>query len=213
MKPAPFEKTQPPKEPKDAQKRVVDQHWTQKDDLLLKSLVEQYPNNWPLIADAFNSSRVTISIDRRIPWDCFERWSARWGPGSSLVRDPSEVGSPSIPGGMSTPAPATRDQMTTRGVKRLASVSVGGIASPGSSAHEPKKRRRHNLMPDVIRKAAKKREQNQKATGHYAVHSIVYWLIPVFSSRSKETVRNARHAWPIFQDAKVYASGTQSDQG
>ena len=90
------------------------------------------------------------------------------------------MSSPIIPDGTSTPTPAARDQMTTRGVKRLASVSVGGIASPGNSAHEPKKRRRHNLMLDAIRKAAKKREQNQKATGHYAVHSIVQWLILVF---------------------------------
>lgn len=81
--------------------------------------------------------------------------------------------SPIIPDGMSTPAPAARDQMTTRGVKRLASVSVGGIASPGGSAHEPKKRRRHNLMFDAIRKAAKKREQNQKATGKYTSRAIV----------------------------------------
>jgi hypothetical protein len=66
--------------------------------------------------------------------------------------------------GASSPAPP-RDQMTTRGVKRLASVSVGGHASPGGSGSEPKKRRRHNLMFDAIRKAAKKREQNQKANG------------------------------------------------
>lgn len=161
-----LERVLAPREPKDARRRTADQLWTSNDDLLLKSLAERYPNNWPLIADAFNSSRVTISIDRRIPWDCFERWCVRWGGGSSLTRDHLEMSSPAFLEGM-TPPPAVpaRDQMTTRGVKRLASVSVGGNASPGGSGNEPKKRRRHNLMFDAIRKAAKKRDQNQKTSG------------------------------------------------
>jgi len=155
-----------PKEPNDARRRIVDQQWTPNDDLLLKTLVERYPQNWALVADAFNSSRVTISVDHRIPWDCYERWNVRWGAGSSLTKDASEMTFPaSLDGATPPPAPPHRDQMTTRGVKRLASVSVGGHASPGGSGSEPKKRRRHNLMFDAIRKAAKKRDQNQKANG------------------------------------------------
>ena len=156
----------PPRDPKDARRRVVDQLWTPSDDTLLKTLCERYPNNWPLIADAFNSSRVTISIDQRLPWDCYERWCIRWGGGSSLVRDVAETGSmATFEGATPPPAPPPRDQMTTRGIKRLASVSVGTNTSPGGSTNEPKKRRRHNLMFDAIRKAAKKREQNQKLNG------------------------------------------------
>ena len=148
---------------------MVDQVWTPSDDILLKTLAERYPNNWPLIADAFNSSRVTISIDHRIPWDCYERWSSRWGGGSSLARDVTETGSTvTFDGVTPPPAPPPRDQMTTRGIKRLASVSVGANTSPGGS-NEPKKRRRHNLMFDAIRKAAKKREQNQKLNGQREV--------------------------------------------
>lgn len=165
------ERVQIPREPRDARRRLLDQQWTPNDDMLLKALVEKYPQNWALVADSFNSSRVTISVDHRIPWDCYERWNARWGSGSTLTKDVSEMTSQaSVERGASSPTPA-RDQMTTRGVKRLASVSIGSHASPGGSGNEPKKRRRHNLMFDAIRKAAKKREQNQKANGKMHVSS------------------------------------------
>ena len=158
-----------PREPRDARRRIAEQMWTANDDMILKTLAERYPNNWPLIADAFNSSRVTISIDNRIPWDCYERWSTRWGPGSILTKDvemtSGAVFDVATPPPAPPPVPPPRDQMTTRGIKRLASVSVGANASPGGSVNEPKKRRRHNLMFDAIRKAAKKREQNQKING------------------------------------------------
>ena len=145
---------------------MTDQLWTPNDDMLLKTLAERYPNNWPLITDAFNSSRVTISIDQRIPWDCYERWNTRWGGGSSLAKDAVETSlAATIDGATPPPPPPPRDQMTTRGIKRLASISVGANTSPGGSTNEPKKRRRHNLMFDAIRKAAKKREQNQKQNG------------------------------------------------
>lgn len=144
---------------------MVDQIWTASDDTLLKTLVERYPHNWPLIADAFNSSRITISTDLRLPWDCYERWSSRWCGSSSLAKESGEMSSSAIMEG--SPAPPSRDQMTTRGIKRLASVSVGANASPGGYANESsKKRRRHGLMSDAIRKAAKKRESNQKANGN-----------------------------------------------
>ena len=175
-RPPTSDRTLPPREPKDARRRMADQLWTPNDDTLLKTLVERYPNNWPLIADAFNSSRVTISIDERIPWDCYERWCIRWGGASSLSRDVAETSSSAIfDGATPPPVPPPRDQMTTRGIKRLASVSVGANTSPGGSANEPKKRRRHNLMFDAIRKAAKKREQNQKLNGERVCQVFVYF--------------------------------------
>lgn len=162
-----LERVHTPKEPRDARRRMLDQQWTPNDDILLKTLVERYPQNWALVADAFNLSRVTISVDYRIAWDCYERWNVRWAAGSTL-KDVAEMPfQSSLEGTGSSPAPP-RDQMTTRGVKRLASVSVGGHASPGGSGSELKKRRRHNLMFDAIRKAAKKREQNQKSNGEKA---------------------------------------------
>ena len=154
----------PLREPADARRRVAEQIWTSSDDVLLKTLVERYPNNWPLIADAFNSSRVTVSTDLRLPWDCYERYNTRWSGHSTTFKEPMSTSSL----GDASPVPASRDQMTTRGVKRLASVSAGVVPSPGGYANEPsKKRRRHLLMSETIRKAAKKREANQKANGKF----------------------------------------------
>lgn len=58
-------------------------------------------------------------------------------------------------------------QMTTRGTKR--SLSITTPTSASSSAPnvqgEPRKRRRHNLIHEAIRKANKKKEQLQKQQG------------------------------------------------
>jgi chromatin modification-related protein VID21 len=151
-----------PSPPKDAHRRVMSQLWTERDDKLLKTLSERYPNNWPLIADSYNSSGVTIITDRRTPWDCFERWSTRFGPGSTLRALTGSQDSSSSAVEMPQPPIA---QMTTRGVKRLASAVSGMSAGASGPGHEPKKMRRHALMHDAIRKAAKKRDMEKKANG------------------------------------------------
>ncbi|KAG6845239.1 hypothetical protein H0H87_012231 [Tephrocybe sp. NHM501043] len=141
---------------KDKDIRKRSEHlWTDVDDGLLKSLCERYPNNWALISECFNASRLTISTDKRTPRDCLDRWREKWGPETRRLPDSSSVIE-------ATPPPT---QMTTRGVKRLASVSVSG-ASPGGmlAGSEPRKKRRHALVMDTIRKANKKRaEALQKA--------------------------------------------------
>ncbi|KAG1819471.1 uncharacterized protein BJ212DRAFT_1445930 [Suillus subaureus] len=136
---------------KDGKKRS-EHLWSSDEDSLLKTLVERYPNNWLLVADSFNSSRVTISTDKRTPWECFERWSSRLGSGHRLHPDVnSPVNTERTPPPASTSA---QGQMTTRGVKRLAT----GLTS------DAKKRRRHTFMYETMRKAAKKREAAQKAS-------------------------------------------------
>lgn len=142
-----------PQSHKDSRKRTNDHLWSSSDDLLLKSLIDKYPGNWTLISECFNSSRTTISTDKRDRRDCHERWKEKWGP-DSRHRIP-EPGSAGIPD--STPPPSTPNQMTTRGVKRLASASVSGPNANPVAGSEPKKRRRHLLIQDTIRKAAKKR--------------------------------------------------------
>lgn len=147
---------------KDGKKRS-EHLWSSDEDSLLKTLVERYPNNWLLVADSFNSSRNTISTDKRTPWECFERWSSRFGSGHRLHPD---VNSPV--NAERTPPPAStsaQGQMTTRGVKRLASMSVTQNQSPGAGlTSDTKKRRRHTFMYETMRKAAKKREAAQKAS-------------------------------------------------
>lgn len=133
--------------------------------MLLKSLTERYPGNWQLICDSFNSSRLAMSADKRSPWDCLERWRLKWGTSSHQAQGtPSEL-TPQAP------SPETPSQMTTRGVRRLASANVNAANRAVSSGpanvsnSDTKKRRRHNLMYDTIRKAGKKREATQKANG------------------------------------------------
>lgn len=147
---------------KDGKKRS-EHLWSSDEDTLLKILVERYPNNWLLVADSFNSSRVTISTDKRTPWECFERWSSRFGNGHRLHPDVnSPVNTERTPPPASTSA---QGQMTTRGVKRLASMSVTQNQSPGAGlTSDTKKRRRHTFMYETMRKAAKKREAAQKAS-------------------------------------------------
>jgi chromatin modification-related protein VID21 len=137
-----------------ARGKTSDLIWTPQDDATLKQLAEKYPNNWILVAEAFNTLRVSASIDKRSPLDCYERWRTRFG--GATAEDEHR------------PPQTPTTQMTTRGTKRSMSTNVAAAASagtPGGSQAEPKKRRRHNLMFDTIRKAAKKREAAQKANG------------------------------------------------
>ncbi|KAG9318171.1 hypothetical protein JVU11DRAFT_248 [Chiua virens] len=160
-----------PHPPKDNKKRL-DHAWTPAEDALLKSFVEKYTSNWTLVADSFNSARVTISIDKRTPWDCFERWNLKLGKLSG-VSALGDVTSPTVGDGTPPPTPSTSTsaqiQMTTRGVKRLANISItqgqaGGAGATGVSiSSDAIKRRRHSLMYETIRRTAKKREATQKA--------------------------------------------------
>lgn len=142
--------------------------WTVVDDNLLKALADKYPNNWALIAECYNSARLTISTDKRSPRDCQERWKERWAPELSRSKT-QEVATPidelaAPPMTPMTPTPPT-PSMTTRGIKRLASASVSG-PPPAASGSDAKKRRRHQFVQETMRKAAKKRaEQAQKILG------------------------------------------------
>lgn len=130
------------------------------EDTQLKTLAERYPNNWPLVAEAFNSSRLTISTDRRTPYDCFERWNTRFNTNGKPGDATPDVTLPPTPASASV---STTTQMTTRGVKRLASASISGappLTIPGTG--EGKRRRRHGLVLDAIRKSIKKKDQTAK---------------------------------------------------
>jgi chromatin modification-related protein VID21 len=134
--------------------------WSTADDALLKSLVDKYPNNWPLVAECYNASRLTSSTDRRMPSECLERWKGRWGS----ERKPFAIETTHPPADDHT-ASGSSGQMTTRGVKRLASASISSPVNQGVvHSSESKKRRRHILLQESMRRAAKKRaEAAQKA--------------------------------------------------
>lgn len=169
--------------PQDARKRA-DHIWTTDDDILLKKLVDKYPNNWALICDSFNSSRVTVSTDKRTLWDCLERWDFRWG-GNRLLPHATLT---DLTSSVNLDGTSTLPQMTTRGVKRLASSSISSGSTSGVG--ESKRRRRHVSMLETIRKAAKKREATQKSNRTYSVVIVVIRMLTQMT-RSKSTQVNS----------------------
>lgn len=141
----------------------MDHLWSPNDDTLLKQLVDRYSTNWALVAECYNSARLTTPMERRTPIDCAERWKERWSAERKL--QPSEAPQPAAEDGIATSSP---NQMTTRAVKRRASTSVSG--TPGATVGGEKKRRRHYLLQESIKKAAKKRSDSiQKMLGKFAL--------------------------------------------
>ncbi|KAL9051446.1 MAG: hypothetical protein Q9162_006015 [Coniocarpon cinnabarinum] len=48
--------------------------WTPEDDHQLKQYAKDFPSNWALISDRLSSrSQYTPSVNRRTPWECYER--------------------------------------------------------------------------------------------------------------------------------------------
>ena len=154
-----------PAPPRDVRKRNADHQndavaWTPAEDALLKQAVEKYPYNWHLIADFFNSMRVTISTDKRTAWECLERWREKF---SAQAR--ADAADDNAAASASTSAAASH--MTTRGHKRSATQAVTASGGSSGSSNEPRKRRRHAAMHDALRKSARKREVQQKNSGAY----------------------------------------------
>jgi chromatin modification-related protein VID21 len=154
--------------PRDSAKRG-DTLWSLQDDLLLRGLVEKYPKNWGLVADMFNSSRGAIAMEKRADWECKERYRLRWLGKERNERDFMQDSS------SSTFTRPLQPQITTR--KRMASVSSSamGAGLVQSATFEPRKRRRHTLMFETLRKVVKKRDAAQKAAGNCA--PVVYFFV------------------------------------
>ncbi|WVO13268.1 hypothetical protein L204_100881 [Cryptococcus depauperatus] len=60
--------------------------WSSEEDECLLRLVSQFPFNWDLIADAFNTEMVFISVERRNAYECWERWYYNFGEGKDKPR-------------------------------------------------------------------------------------------------------------------------------
>ena len=139
----------------------VEHQWSSNEDTILKSLADKYFNNWELIAESFIAISQTVKTDKRTSRDCQERWKDRWSQDrrtGMVPETPSAVDGTPPPQALAAPPP-TPNQMMTRGVKRGASTSISSPSFAGLSEPSSKKRRRHVLMQDLVRKAAKKRAE------------------------------------------------------
>ncbi|KAG2020430.1 hypothetical protein CC2G_005773 [Coprinopsis cinerea AmutBmut pab1-1] len=215
-----------PPQARDARRAKVDQYWSTNDDLLLKSLVDKYPGNWNLIAECFNGCRKTTPSDRRTPTDCMDRWKVKWGMDLLTKDNPqgnSEDQSPptgvqasssnDISMSNSTPSVAAGPSVTTRGVRRLASASVSSQVAPSVSAgNEPKKRRRHLLLQETIRKTNRKKADQQakqlanqrKTPGMHETH-IQYTKLPRLSPMELSRLKAERDAAQLAEIQKARA--------
>ena len=97
-------------------------------------------------------------------------------------------------------------QMTTRGVKRLASASISSPANQGViHSSESKKRRRHILLQESMRRATKKRaEANQKllSESFHCQHDLSYIYIYIYYG--KRPTGNQRKAPAIHETHNQY---------
>lgn len=118
-----------PVEPPNAEARAGNFDWTSEEDNILLAYSKQYAYNWHLIADIFNIATKRVSTDMRIPWDMYNRWNKRFGPGSQASASASDLSS------------AKKDK------KKAVSKYEG-----------PKKKLRHICLYDAMRKLQKKRE-------------------------------------------------------
>jgi len=142
---------------KDKQRKssVTEHLWSQPDDTLLKSLIDKYSMNWNLIAECYNASRLTTPTDRKTPQECFERWKERWGPATNKP-NLAEVASTAEETGASSSGVSLRKRSTT------ATPNLNTQAM--TSSNDSKKRRRHILLQDSIRKLGKRRAENAQRT-------------------------------------------------
>ena len=188
--------------------------WSPAEDQLLKSLIERYPSNWRLVADALNSSTIRTCIDLRTPQECFERWRMRltnYGrhtgqPSSSAGVYPADENTGMVPPPSATsdappPTPSvSTSQMTTRGIKRAATnaaqnASSGLTVNTGTNSVEVRKRRRHIIINDAIRKQIRKRDNHLRNAGMclrflpLSISFRVFIFMLLFSSCSWSSVK------------------------
>lgn len=160
--------------------------WTAEEDGFLLTLVKQYNNNWTLISDLFNSTRMTVPTDRREAWDCFDRWKriqeaaaeGRPPPGPPQLPSvqPQQTSQPGQPGQTGQPGPG----QTSAGSEGSPPAPVNSLAAKRERLNKKltskydgsrKKLRRVNLI-DVMRKCAKRRDAAQKPAGEYTFEKV-----------------------------------------
>ena len=147
-------------------KRPREIPWSIAEDNSLKNLVEKYPHNWMRIAETLNGTHVRTRADRRGPFECYERFRTKYGArvatpaptgeeASTSAKPPEPAQSPV------TPTAPVSQVMMTRGIKRAAGTMAQAqnpLTVNTTPTVESRKRRRHYLVFETMRKVAKKRE-------------------------------------------------------
>uniref|UniRef100_V5ERZ9 Vacuolar import and degradation protein 21 n=2 Tax=Kalmanozyma brasiliensis (strain GHG001) TaxID=1365824 RepID=V5ERZ9_KALBG len=150
--------TTTPAEPSQPDVRAAMFMWTPDEDSYLMTLAKQYQNNWALVADLFNSTRLSTATDKREPWDCFDR--------CKRIEQAAAEGKPPPAPPQLPPAAAETDKDGKKGDGKDADASSkrDKMTKKLGSKYDGSKRklRRSNLM-EVMRKSAKRREASKQA--------------------------------------------------
>ncbi|SPO44566.1 related to Chromatin modification-related protein EAF1 [Moesziomyces antarcticus] len=143
-----------PPEPAQPDARAALFMWTTDEDSYLMTLAKQYHNNWSLVADLFNSTRLNTATDKREPWDCYDR--------CKRIQQAADEGKPP-PGPPQLPAAAETDKKGD-GKDDASALKRDKQGKKVGGKHDGSKRklRRSNLM-EVMRKSAKRREASKQA--------------------------------------------------
>lgn len=144
-----------PAEPPQPDARAALFAWTPDEDSYLMTLAKQYNNNWALVADLFNSTRLNTATDRREAWDCYDR--------CKRIQQAADEGKPP-PGPPQLPPTAAEADKDKNGSTDTATSKRDKLSKKLGSKYDGSKRklRRGNLM-EVMRKSAKRREASKQA--------------------------------------------------
>lgn len=143
--------------------------WTYAEDDELKALVREYSYNWSLISSVISTKSVfTSAIERRTPWECFERWVHLEG----LPNDMSKT--------QYFKTYHNRIESAQRVIQQQNQNAQQQVAANGAVTPVPRKRptitvhverrrnQKHLALIDAMRKLAKKREAKVQKDQHSA---------------------------------------------
>jgi len=188
--------------------------WTPEEDATLQKLVAMYPFNWALIADSFNSEIVTIPTERRLPYDCFERWDMNFGPDSEKKKKAAAAAEAAKIAAAAAVGPAPGSATANAGTE-----ANGSATAPAANSAAPKPVTSSSAVavptlpgqivaeagpsdapppPGLSKREAKaaarnKYEGTKKAIRHQALYDSVRRLI-----RRRETTKQKTNSKPDF---------------
>lgn len=176
-----------PSQPRNYETRLAATIWQNEDDVVLQRLCHQFPFNWQLISDSFNTVRRTLAIDRRSPWDCFQRWNKKWNPNpekepekreaitADASVDPEGAAASSGTGGTEGASAPAGELAGSPGGTKKNGKNVLSILDPKFEGS--KKKLRHAKLYEAMRKTAKRRDlSNRKAPRKFIFCILLRWV-------------------------------------
>ncbi len=179
-----------PVQPRNSELKAQALVWEPEEDAALRELVPEFASNWNLVSDVFNSLRLTVSIDKKSPWDCYERHRKLLEQDAAAAAGPSTSSAPA--GGNASVAPVvamhidgvlqvdtnvpsdpgmqtSMPSAVTTGTGEDNMMDVDPTNNPGQRNSNrpnrpdgPKKKVRQYYVREAIKRTQKRRDQTSK---------------------------------------------------